>query len=351
VFVLAISVAILEIALQLAVRLGYLNLSLPSYAFETIAPFWQDINEDFGVWHPPNARYRHRKSCIDQVYTSNSHGMRYHEVPPASLAPRVVVLGDSFVEGFGIAERDRLTERLEAMTGIAHLNFGTAGDFGPLQSFILYKSLASKFDHQAVIFMLFPQNDFLDDLPAPSRLRRGARYRPYLVGDYPNYRLTYPPGGLPADHQLNARLMSVLLEFSLVARAGDYAFTVVQQTVASRSRGGALKTPTSFYFDYSRDEYDRLRYTLAKIKESAGERPLLIASIALPHDYAEAVDKTPPLTRELKALATQLDFTFMDLREQMTDAMENYLSCDFHWSERGHRLAAEVIAKWSFYRR
>jgi hypothetical protein len=350
--VIVISLLLLEVALQGAVRLGYINISLPSYALETVTPFWQDINENFGVWHHPNAHYRHRKACIDQIYTSNSHGMRDPEAPTTSSSPRVVVLGDSFVVGFGIKDGRRVTDQLEALTGIRHLNFGTAGDFGTTQSYVLYKTLASKFDHEAVIFVLFPQNDFLDDLPARSRLRRGARYRPYLVGDYPDYKLTYPPGGLPAYHELDLRIRSALLEFSLVARAFEYASTVTQQTIASWTRRGP-KTATSFYFDYTTDEFNRLRYAIEKIKEIAGERPILIVSIALSHDYAQAAASggTPPLTRDVKALAARLDIGYIDLIEALPDSMENYLKCDFHWSERGHRRAAEAIAKWTFYRR
>src|SRR5262245_33803452 len=95
-WIIAIALVLLEIALQPAVRLGYINLSLPSYSGEAVTPFWQDINADFGVWHPANARYRHRKSsCIDIVYTSNSHGMRHRETPLSTPARRVVMLGDS----------------------------------------------------------------------------------------------------------------------------------------------------------------------------------------------------------------------------------------------------------------
>jgi lysophospholipase L1-like esterase len=350
---IVISLVAVEIALQAAVRLGYFNLSLPSYATEALTPFWQDINENFGVWHQPNARYHHRKSCIDLVYTSNSHGMRDRPVSLSSPSPRVVVLGDSFVEGFGIGDGRRLTDRLEELTGIPHLNFGTSGDFGPTQSYLLYKTLASKFDHEAVIFALFPQNDFLDDLPAPSRLRRGARYRPYLVGDYPDYKLTYPPGGLPPDRQWGERIRSLLLEFSLTARAAEYAITVFQQTTASWFRRGELKKATSFYFDFTSDEYDRLRYSIEKIKEIAGKRPMLVVSIALPHDHrqAEATGELPLLTRKLKALAAQLAIGYIDLIERMDGSRNNYSSCDFHWSEQGHRLAAEAVATWSFYRR
>jgi hypothetical protein len=50
-------------------------------------------------------------------------------------------------------------------------------------------------------------------------------------------------------------------------------------------------------------------------------------------------------------LAARLDVGYIDLIERMDGSPKNYLSCDFHWSEQGHRLAAEAVATWSFYRR
>jgi len=36
----------------------------------------------------------------------------------------------------------------------------------------------------------------------------------------------------------------------------------------------------------------------------------------------------------------------------MSDERAQYfLRCDPHWSEAGHQMVAEVIARWSFYRR
>src|SRR5262245_7246024 len=118
--VVAISLVCVEIALQAAVRLGVASIDLPSYSIAYTKPFWQEINPDFGVWHPPHARYRHQKACFDLVYESNTHGMRDHDVPVASQAPRVVVLGDSFAEGWGAAYGRRFTEFLEERTGIEH---------------------------------------------------------------------------------------------------------------------------------------------------------------------------------------------------------------------------------------
>src|SRR5205085_12186176 len=74
-----ISIVCVEVLLQAAVRLGFVNLDLPSYSLALSQPFWQDINADFGVWHPPNSTSRHQRSCFDLIYTSNSHGIRDRE--------------------------------------------------------------------------------------------------------------------------------------------------------------------------------------------------------------------------------------------------------------------------------
>ena len=109
-----LSLVAVEVAFQAAVRLGVVHFPLPSYSLANVAPFWRVISPDFGVWHPPNATHRHRKTCFDVTYTSNSHGMRDAEVSLTSPMSRVAVIGDSFVEGWGIDDGRRFTERLQA---------------------------------------------------------------------------------------------------------------------------------------------------------------------------------------------------------------------------------------------
>jgi lysophospholipase L1-like esterase len=357
--VIAISLVALEIALQAVVRLGYLGVSLPSYSLAEAEPFWQDLNADFGVWHPPNAHFRHRKSCFDVSYDSNSHGMRDREVTIASTEPRVVVVGDSFVEGWGVEYGQRFTERLEELTGIKHLNFGTSGDFGSTQAFILYRSLAAKFDHRAVIFAIFPGNDFLDDRPLEWRLQPGARHRPYLVGTYPHYELRYPAGEFLPGWRKQSRLKTMLYEFWLTARVVDYAIVAFRQAMVARAVADEWSNQ-SHYFDYKREEFDRLRYAIEQIKAVARDRPVLIFTIPVMQDYlrAAAADRAPPLTQELRTLSANLGITYFDLLELIeiarvpkADVLNYYLRCDGHWAETAHRIAAEALAKWDFYRR
>ena len=350
---IAISLACIEIGLQIVVRRGVVDLDLPSYSLKQAQPFWQDVNPDFGTWHAANARYRHRRSCFDLTYTSNAYGMRDHAVAMTSQAPRVVVLGDSFVEGWGVKDNARFTDRLSALTGIEHLNFGVAGNFGPTQAFVLYQTLAARFDHGAVILTVLPENDFLDDLPSNQRLRHGAPHRPYLVGSYPDYRVAYPQGSWSPDKHASWHIKNAVREFWLTFRVADHAVEFAQQTLAYWRKKGDFDPLHSFYFDYTGEDFGRLRYAIERIKATAGDRPVLVVTIPIEMDYrrAAAIGATPPLRRELNELSARLGITYIDLMERMNDLdRERYfLTCDLHWSAAGHEAAAEAIARWSFY--
>ncbi len=81
-----------------------------------------------------------------------------------------MVLGDSFLEGWGLPVADRLSNLLEEATGVPHLNFAAA-HFGPYQQLLVYEELASQFDHNAVLASVLPTNDFIDlDLEAAREL-------------------------------------------------------------------------------------------------------------------------------------------------------------------------------------
>ncbi len=231
-----LSLVAVEVAFQAAVRLGVVHFPLPSYSLANVAPFWRVISPDFGVWHPPNATYRHRKTCFDVTYTSNSHGMRDAEVSLTSPMSRVAVIGDSFVEGWGIDDGRRFTERLQALTTSEHLNFGVSGSFGTTQAFLLYRTLAARFDHQAVIFSILPGNDFVDDTAPPRELAADAvRRRPYLVGDYPNYELLRP-NSFGSPRRWEDTINTYLDEFWLTWSARQHVIELVKSNWA-RLRG------------------------------------------------------------------------------------------------------------------
>lgn len=351
-----IFLVMLEAGCFIAIKAGWLDVELPGYSLDDSNWFWKDTNSDVGVWHKPNDKMRHEKRCFDVTYTSNSHGMRDKDVPMESDERRVVVLGDSFVEGWGVKDEARFTERLERKSGIEHLNFGTAGGFGSTQSYILYKSLASRFSHDAVIFAVLPDNDFGDDTPSESDLESDGRWRPYLAGTYPDYTLTYPAREFEPDLRASRRLQVLMSQFWITSRVVKHYSAYIREVAKQKTSGGGSDKIYSGYFDYNEEQFGRLKYAIERIKEIAGTRPVLVVTIPRPADYqrAEKTKSEPPIRKDLRALSDTLGITYIDLMIGMPSDKkfaDYFHACDGHWSERGHAKAAEIIGEWDYFAR
>ena len=134
--VLGYCVYVLVVVEVFAALYSLLGLSRSHYTPDYLAPEqslrpreWLTEREPWGTWHRPNTATVHITGCFMAHYRSNSYGARDRERSRERSGPRYVVLGDSFVEGWGVEEDQRLTNILERRTGREFLNFGASGDF------------------------------------------------------------------------------------------------------------------------------------------------------------------------------------------------------------------------------
>jgi hypothetical protein len=68
------------------------------------------------VAHPPNFKQLRSSPEFSYEFKTNSMGLRYREIALAKTTPiefRAFVVGDSYVEGWGVSDAQRYTERLE----------------------------------------------------------------------------------------------------------------------------------------------------------------------------------------------------------------------------------------------
>ena len=344
---LVVTVVALELISALAMHAGWIPGSTPTYRLprKEDSRFWVDLSVNFGVWHNSNTVYRHKSACFDVLLESNSYGAVDRERSRSSDASRVVVLGDSFVEGFGVEEEFRFTNLLEAQTGREFLNFGTSGHFGPTQYWKLYESMASKFDHDEVWIMLLPDNDFLDDYP------RFQRYQPYLEGEYPNYELKYtldsPLKSSNGPRQIGG--WTYLREFSYFLNVLRYVKYILSEN--SEETRGSEERPENYsgYSDYSEEELMRLTYVLEQIKKISGGRKMRVFTLPRLNDfYAAREGKKMSLPQPMQRISGDVGFEFFDLFPGMDTTYQDqweqmFHECDGHWSEEGHRVAAEIM--------
>ena len=163
-------------------------------------------NNPWGAWGKPNSVSRHAFECYDVPYRFNSVGARDVERSLQGEG-RWIAIGDSFMEGYGLPEEDRVSNLIESATGHQILNFSTSGNFGPLQYLILYQQLASKFEHKGLMVGFLPDNDFQDNDPIWYEKNRSKghwlRHRPYyeLAPDGNSFKIRYGVHGetIPSD--------------------------------------------------------------------------------------------------------------------------------------------------------
>lgn len=129
----------------------------------------------------PDAQVRHKSSEFDYVFRTNQLGLRGAAVPfekPAGTF-RIVVLGDSFVAGYGVADADLLTKRLQekiatelaarqpaatkSHTRVEVVNVGRVGT-STIRELDIYEALGRRFQPDLVILAYYLGNDLAEIL-------------------------------------------------------------------------------------------------------------------------------------------------------------------------------------------
>jgi lysophospholipase L1-like esterase len=133
----------------------------------------------------PNASVRHRSTEFDYVFTTNRLGFRGPDVPfekpPQTL--RVVVLGDSFAAGLGVADEDVFTVQLERRLNSSHtptrlevVNLAQVGS-STIRQLDVYEEFGTRFEPDLVLLAFFLGNDLAEIVEEHDR-EELAQWRP-----------------------------------------------------------------------------------------------------------------------------------------------------------------------------
>jgi hypothetical protein len=347
---IAVNLLVFGVSIELAsivlVHLKKWPLTRPTYHLGRYE-FWGTYNPVFGMWHPPNGHFLHQEGCFSFEYATNSYGARDVERNLHSERPRTVVLGDSFMEGFGLPVEERLSNVLETRTGREHLNFGTGGGFSPLQYALVYESLASKFDHDRVLVGVLPDNDFHE--------MDGPWMEEHYPGRYfPNYRNDLSVGYM-GSYDPNAR-EDLGTRAQAFFRAYFATYHVVEYILASRVYSAKRRT-YSGYNDYSATDLARLENSLLDIKRVADKRGAKVDVFLIPraNDFQRYRRGEDRLGAALESWGRENGIWVKDLLPEMEarsggNYKPYFLPCDDHWSEGGTQAAADILQPWLYGR-
>ncbi|HEX3419640.1 MAG TPA: hypothetical protein VHT01_00270 [Candidatus Udaeobacter sp.] len=306
--------------------------------------FWTETNPVFGMWHRPNGHFFHQGGCFSVEYTTNSYGARDRERTLHTTKPRTIVLGDSFVEGFGVPDDERLTNLMERDAGREHLNFGTGGGFSPLQYALLYRSLASQFDHTQVLVGVLPDNDFHEMDRSWLESNYAGEFRPYYRDDLTIGYLGHfqPNAGEGLWNHTEAALRAYLASYHV----GQYIY------FSTLMRHG----PYSGYNDFKAVDLARLKQAVLDIKSTAVAHGAKMAVFIIPraNDFERLhTAKTDRLGPVMESWGTTSGIPVKDLLPDMEaqsggDYRSYFRSCDGHWSTKGNAVAAKILEHWVY---
>ncbi len=362
---LVVTLATLEIFSALFFELGLLAFKYRPAAWSSAAAppleeSWRTEYMPWGSWHKKNATALHRKSCFAETYDSNEVGARdrpFTDLRPGQ--PRIIGLGDSFMEGYGIALPFRFDSVVES-SGFDFLNFGAAGHFGPAQYYLLYEHFSDVYPHDALVIFVSPASDYTDNDPeywATNRNSYGFRYRPYYRKTSDGgYELFYPvprPGDEVTFADLEFEGLGFLTGIAKFYRNFTYTYGTIRYGIRIVNDYMSNAGEYSGYYNATEEQLDAVKYFLSKIVERAdqkGDIPVIIFSVPTQRDLrvAEGGTAISPSSSMLQSLAdSHASVRFVDgltaMPQAERDTARFFLSCDGHWSKFGHQVAGAII--------
>jgi lysophospholipase L1-like esterase len=312
--------------------------------------------------HLPSFRYTYTRAGFSNEVHYNALGLRGPDPAPAQTKLRVVVLGDSFVEGKQVGEREVFTARLQQLAEAAGrpievINAGMGG-YGTSDELLLWERVVTALHPDVVLIAFFP-NDVRNNLerawfdvrdgrvtqvaePPRPRVRWLYEAQKWLVSRshlaylVKNAALTLSgaaPDGREAESSRDAPNLVEDEEVFLIeppariARGWTLCLALLAELArrveASGARCSVVLVPNRYQVDATlwRRHTDRLALDRELFDLEQPQRRFVEWSL---RTGIPAIDLLPELRKR------NHDNTF-------------YYDDDAHWNEAGHRVAAEVL--------
>lgn len=365
------------------IRLGLALMSLlvPLLILEVILRLYGPVlpgNYEVGVWlhnhpiyrrfHVPNGNAWVRTPEYITRLTFNSLGLRGPEIgleKPPGLA-RVMLLGDSFIEGKEVPFEQSVAAQLQALLGSRTqvLNSGVYG-WGPAEEYLYLRHEGAQLQPDVVVLAFYVGNDVSNNYPRSERDRRNLTGPAFGVDR--DGRLEEYPWRLPSPtwHDL---IGDVLRDRLVLFRAFETG--VVDKLRYERAGDAVQVTPRRMAVFQTREPRELAEAwrvvdgLIGAMQHETGRAGAALVVVAVPtrwqvHDEDwEAFLAENRLKRDddwdldrpaqrLARIAERRGLPMLDLRPALRQAASSgtrlYYPVDVHWTAEGHAVAAQAI--------
>jgi lysophospholipase L1-like esterase len=336
------------LSLLAAAAIGEGALRLAGYSPSNVNPLKSFHEFDPAIGWRGRKLYtaRFKRPDFDVVIAHNAAGFRKQENLEAKLnqAPhRVFVFGDSFVWGWGVAQGEVFTDRMNLLLpNYSVHNYGIDG-VGTVVEYELFKTEVRKLVRpDDVVILMFCNNDFVDNVDRKKFHAEAANGEVKVVN--PAKPLTTPLEDWIKNH-------SYLCNY-VWYRADLHRLTRVNRKIEDETLG-----PTIAETD---ERFAVAKYFLAKFQADceAAKARFIVVHIPAQVELSESRAERPNKRANEKARGETMFSITRALHIETIDLLPSFLArknktgetltfrTDGHWNRTGHQAVAEMLSEY-----
>ena len=327
--------------------------------------YWTE-KEIWGAWHEKNFQTSHKKKCFDVIYKTNEVGARDTSFKDLKKENNIILLGDSFAEGYGVNKNQMFEKKIEEVLNRDLLNFSSSKDFGLIQYFIIYEKLASNYSHDTIIVSFLPNNDFKDNDYIYYKknkfdfVNNQKRFRPYYKKINKQFEIIYPNNEKQLIKRDFFKFFKKYFWSSNTLRTIKFIYISKKINEIKKKTTKTIKVEdknsfhiTDYYFTPLYQQ-EAIIFFIKNFIEKFSDKKIILFTIPLYEDY-EIIKKDDYRKKiywwkTLKEFEKEYDnFNFFDLIDYANDEYKEFFfpnKCDGHWNGKGHKWAGEVISNY-----
>ena len=346
---------VLELICFILLKTTFSTAHFPTFKNTNTASFESHIAElspHWGMWHYPNQTIERKINCLQFSVHTNSYGARDIERIKLADSNRLIFLGDSYIEGWGMNENARLSNLAEVALKKEVMNF-SCGWLTPTQEYLVYKDLAKDFSHNSIVWSILPFNDLDGDDSSYHEADKYVHYQPFFEGTYPNYQLLYREDSLSKstfnrENFAKAPQLSGKQKFNNFLTEFSCWFNIYRAVKTNNNFSAFSRSGGSGYYTYKQAELNKLFFLIKKMKTEAAGKNIILLTLPVKDDFAAyQKNKVVPLKNSLDSLCRSEGITYIDMLTELEakekDAAKLYFDCDGHWNEYANKLASEIL--------
>lgn len=340
---------------------------------------FQRYHPIYGFFHQPGARGWVRSEEFTAYVQVNSRGLRDREtqIPKPAGTYRIILLGDSFVEGAQVALEQTVSKQLERLLGggqggashpVEAINAGSAG-FGTAQELLFLEHEGSTYQPNVVLLFFYVDNDTANNgFRINQKLDLDTDHRPFFVLDEQGKLQQRPMAPLPPEPL--GPVKDFLRQHSLLFSVGENLMTA--EISAKRYHAMRMGSDRTMYKLEQPPTWEEAwqvtEALLARANASAKAINAELVVVCAPSQFqiydddwyrligtkrasilAQYAQDAP--NQRLAEATQRAGVRMLDLLPAIRAAAESsetplYFAEDGHWTPAGHALAARLVASY-----